>query len=72
MTTTRDGREYTVIRDGWLTALDDPAVRALAAQHGNPDALLQEAWIPDIPGISCAGSYENCARDPAAWLYRAT
>ena len=67
--TGKDGREYTVIRNGRLTALDDPEVRALAARFGDPDELLKEDWIPQIPGITGPGSYEDYARDPAAWIY---
>jgi hypothetical protein len=67
--TARDGREYPVIREGRLTALDDPEVRKLAATYGDPDELLREDWIPRIPGITCPGSYETYANDPAAWIY---
>jgi hypothetical protein len=70
--TAKDGREYTVIRDGRLTALDDPDVRELAKKYGDPDELLREDWIPQIPGITCPGSYEEYARDPARWIYRKT
>ncbi len=67
--TSKDGREHTVIRNGRLTALDDPEVRKLAARYGDPDELLKEDWIPQIPGITCAGSYDEYAGDPAAWIY---
>jgi hypothetical protein len=67
--TAKDGREHTVIRNGRLTALDDPEVRKLASSCGDPDELLREDWIPQIPGITCAGSYEEYARDPAGWIY---
>jgi hypothetical protein len=68
--TTPRGEEIRVIERGHLTALDDPDVRALAARHGDPDELLREDWIPDIPGISASGRYDEYARDPAAWIYR--
>lgn len=67
--TAKHGREYPVIRNGRLTALDDPEVRSLAAKFGDPDELLKEDWIPEIPGITSPGSYEAYARDPAAWIY---
>lgn len=67
--TAKDGREHVVIRNGRLTALDDPAVRKLAAKHGDPDELLKEDWMPQIPGVTCAGSYEEYARDPGKWIY---
>ena len=68
--TTKRGEDLRVIDKGHLAVLDDPEVRALAARHGDPDALLHEEWVPDIPGISAAGRYEEYARDPAAWIYR--
>ncbi len=43
---TADGEEITVIKDGHLTALDDPEVIALASQYGDPAELLAEAWTP--------------------------
>ena len=70
MVTARDGTEHAVIEKGRLTALDDPGVRKLAAKYGDPDELLKEGWIPEIPGITCPGSYEEYAKDPAAWIYR--
>lgn len=53
-----------IIEDGHLTMLDDPEVRELASKYGDPDELLSERWIPDIPGISTPGTYEDYARDP--------
>ncbi|MHB8619201.1 MAG: hypothetical protein ACYDAG_06490 [Chloroflexota bacterium] len=67
--TSKQGVEHTVIRDGRLTAMDDPEVRRLASAYGDPDELLSEDWIPRIPGITESGSYEDYARDPAAWIY---
>ena len=67
--TAKGGKEYTIIRDGRLTALDDTEVRELAQKYGDPDDLLKEDWIPQIPGITCAGSYEQYSRDPGKWIY---
>jgi len=39
------GREIVVIDKGHLTALDDPAVRALAAKYGDPDIVLAERYF---------------------------
>lgn len=58
-----------VIENGRLTALDHPEVRELAAKYGDPDEILREDWVPQIPGITCPGSYPEYARDPAAWIY---
>ena len=67
---TRDGKTVRVIDKGHITFLDDPDVRALAAKYGDPDEVLQEAWIPAIPGISIPGNYENYAADPGPWVGR--
>ncbi|MBI4524362.1 MAG: hypothetical protein HY695_11190 [Deltaproteobacteria bacterium] len=67
--TAKNGQEFTVIRNGRLAALDDPEVRELASKYGDPDELLREDWIARIPGITCDGSYEEYARNPAAWIY---
>jgi hypothetical protein len=61
------GEWVTIVDKGHLTALDDPEVRALAAKYGDPDRLLSEDWVPEIPGINAPGSYEDYARDP--WKY---
>jgi hypothetical protein len=68
--TTKSGREYTIIRDGRLTALDDAEVRKLAEKYGDPDDLLREDWIPEMPGITLSGSYDEYARNPGAWIYK--
>jgi hypothetical protein len=70
--TAKDGTEYTVIREGRLTALDDPEVRELAKKYGDPDELLKEDWIPQIPGITSPGYYEEYAKDPGRWIYEKT
>ncbi len=67
--TTR-GEEIRLIDAGHLTLLDDPQVRALAARHGDPDRLLREDWVPELPGVSVEGEYADYARDPAPWIYR--
>ncbi|HJX11157.1 MAG TPA: hypothetical protein VJ733_11755, partial [Candidatus Binatia bacterium] len=67
--TTKIGKEYTIIRNGRLTALDDPEVRKLAEKYGDPQDLLREDWIPQIPGITCAGSYDDYAKNPGKWIY---
>ncbi len=57
----------TLVDKGHLTALDDPQVRALASRYGDPDRLLTEDWIPEMPGINVPGSYTDYAADP--WKY---
>ncbi len=54
----------TLIDRGRLTSLDNPEVRALASRYGNPDQILAEDWIPEIPGINAPGRYEDYAADP--------
>ena len=58
----------TIIDKGRLTALDDPAVRALASRYGDPDDLLADEWIEDMPGINRPGSYAEYAKDPREHL----
>ncbi len=57
----------TLIDRGRLTSLDNPEVRALASRYGNPDQILAEDWIPEIPGINAPGRYEDYAANP--WRY---
>ena len=59
-----------VIENGRLAAYEDPEVRDRAALHGDPDLLLNDDWVPEIPGITVPGSYAEYARNPAAWVYR--
>ena len=42
---------------GRMTSLDHPEVRALASRYGNPDDILAEDWIPEVPGINTPGDY---------------
>jgi hypothetical protein len=65
----REGEPRDIIRNGRLTALDDPEVRDLASRYGDPDQLLAEDWIPEIPGITTPGHYTDFARDPAPYIY---
>ena len=47
----------TLLDKGRMTSLDDPEVRALASRYGDPDYLLAEDWIPEVPGINAPGDY---------------
>jgi hypothetical protein len=47
-TVTIDGKVF--IKDGRPVALDDPAVREVAAKYGNPDELLKIDWVPGLDG----------------------
>jgi len=42
----------TAIENGHMLALDDPRVRKIASKYGDPDKLLTEAWIPEVPGVN--------------------
>ncbi len=66
---TKKGEEIRLIERGRLVALDDPEVRKVAQKHGDPEELLKEDWIPEIPGINIPGSYEEYAREPSRWIY---
>ncbi|MBI2934005.1 MAG: hypothetical protein HYY29_00380 [Chloroflexi bacterium] len=60
---------HKIVDKGWMTALDDPAIRAMTTKYGNPDDLLKYDWIPPLPGINCAGDYsKDYAPDPVAYL----
>jgi hypothetical protein len=62
---------FDVVRDGWLTVLDDPDVRALAASLGDAEDLLGYDWVPAIPGINHDGDYQqDFASDPVPWIKR--
>lgn len=61
-----DGKTHRVIDNGHLTALDDPEVRKTAEKYGDPEKLLSESWVPEIPGINGPGSYDEFAEDPAS------
>ena len=63
-----DGSTEKIIENGYLTILDDPEVRDLAATYGDPDEILAVDWVPPVPGISVEGDYEDYAEAPLEWL----
>ena len=65
---TTSGETVKVIDNGRLTALDDGEVRDVARKYGDPDEVLKEDWIPQIPGISGSGSYDEYGNDPYTWM----
>jgi len=60
-------RSVDVIRNGRMVSLDDPEVRALASRYGDPDEILADDWVAEVPGINAPGSYEEYARNPYAY-----
>ncbi|HWP84643.1 MAG TPA: hypothetical protein VNN17_05600 [Terriglobia bacterium] len=67
--TTASGQVLRLLDKGRLTVLDDPKVRQVAAKYGDPDVLLQEVWIPAMPGINVPGNYmEDYGRDPVSYI----
>jgi len=54
----------TIIDKGELTAYRSPELRALASRYGDPNDILNEDWVPHIPGINAPGKYEDYAKDP--------
>ncbi len=58
------GQWVTIIDKGRLTALDSPEVRALAARYGDPDEVLRQEWVRNLPGINAPGSYAEYAANP--------
>lgn len=62
---------HKIVDKGWLTALSDPEVRAIAYKYGDADQILSYDWIPPLPGINCEGDYrEDYAPDPIAYLMK--
>ena len=58
----------TLLDKGRMTSLDDPEVRALASRYGDPDYLLAEDWIPEVPGINVPGDYlKDYAQNPGEY-----
>jgi hypothetical protein len=58
-----------IVDKGRITVMDDPEIRAIASEYGDPDQLLSYDWIPPLPGINCKGSYlEDYGADPAGYL----
>ncbi len=56
----RDGGQWiTLIDYGQITASNDPEVRALASRYGSPDEILARDWIPELPGITTPGNYDE-------------
>jgi hypothetical protein len=57
-----------LLEKGHMTSLDNPEVRALASRYGDPDYLLTEDWIPEVPGINAPGNYlKDYAPDPGKY-----
>jgi hypothetical protein len=53
---------------GRMVSLDNPEVRALASRYGDPDYLLAEDWVPEVPGINAPGDYmRDYAPNPGAY-----
>ncbi|MGH9325303.1 MAG: hypothetical protein ACRD2B_01235, partial [Terriglobia bacterium] len=53
-----------LVYTGHLTSLDNPEVRALASRYGDPNKILAESYIPNMPGINAPGSFQEFASDP--------
>ena len=58
------GKTVDIIKNGHMTSLNDPEVRALASRYGDPNGILAEDWIAEVPGINAPGRYEDYARAP--------
>ncbi|MCA1562197.1 MAG: hypothetical protein LC804_18650 [Acidobacteria bacterium] len=64
----RNANKWVHLLDkGRMTSLDHPEVRALASRYGDPDYILAEDWIPEVPGINAPGNYlKDYAPNPGA------
>ena len=67
---TESGNWLTLIEHGVIQTYNDPEVRALTSRYGNPDEILRRDWIPELPGITAPGDYNNdYASDPGThWV----
>ena len=65
----RNANKWVNLLDkGRMTSLDHPEVRALASRYGNPDDVLAEDWIPEVPGINAPGDYfKDYAPNPGGY-----
>jgi hypothetical protein len=68
----RNANKWVNLLDkGHMTSLDNPEVRALASRYGDPDYLLTEDWIPEVPGINAPGDYmRDYAPNPGAYALK--
>ncbi|GAB5469066.1 MAG: hypothetical protein Kilf2KO_20960 [Rhodospirillales bacterium] len=65
----REGDNELLIENGRLLALDDPKIRKIAANYGDPDLWLDESWNPAVPGLKMPGDYPpHYAVDPLKWV----
>ena len=64
----RNADKWVALLDkGRMTSLDDPEVRALASRYGNPDDVLAEDWIPEVPGHQRSrGLLEGLCAEPGS------
>jgi hypothetical protein len=62
---------YKIVDKGWLSAMDDPELRAMGVKYGDPEDLFNYDWIPPLPGINCEGDYsKDYAPNPVPYLKR--
>jgi len=68
----RNANKWVNILDkGHMTSLDNPEVRALASRYGDPNYLLTEDWVPDVPGINAPGDYmKDYAPNPGDYAFK--
>lgn len=60
---------HKIVDKGWIAALSEPGVGAIAARYAKPDELLKYNWIPPLPGINCEGDYmKDYAPDPLKFI----
>ncbi|HTM24407.1 MAG TPA: hypothetical protein VL225_04385 [Vicinamibacterales bacterium] len=68
----RNANKWVNILDkGHMTSLDNPEVRALASRYGDPNYLLTEDWVPEVPGINAPGDYmKDYAPNPGDYAFK--
>jgi hypothetical protein len=68
----RDTGEWITVSDkGFVQIFNDPELRALASQYGDPELIFRYEWIPALPGINVPGDYnKEFAPDPWAYIQK--
>jgi len=68
----RNANKWVNLLDkGHMTSLDNPEVRALASRYGDPNYLLTEDWVPEVPGINAPGDYlKDYAQNPGDYAFK--
>lgn len=59
-----------IVENGHLCLMDDPEIRAIAEQHGDPDELLTEQWLPSYEQDPTFRDYTQADYDAIARAFK--